>query len=187
MSRTAIRIATGSQRFQIARFESQGQNPLESLTWPYFQGQKKHGNGNVQAKVRANNSGQFEGTAHENAGFRGKQGQKVHPNFAPNITMEFHYHAFFFPDISIPQLTLEEGRARRIWGWGDLGGRCPSPHTIWRVGLRSRPPFTGVLRGPGLKVPPRSAFWAILGTCPGVPRRAFWHFFGLKKRPKMGS
>ena len=57
-------------------------------------GQKKHGNGNVQTKVRANNSGQFEGTAHENVGFRGKKGQKVHPNFAPNITMEFHYHAF---------------------------------------------------------------------------------------------
>ena len=27
----AIRIATGSQRFQIARFELQGQNPFESL------------------------------------------------------------------------------------------------------------------------------------------------------------
>ena len=56
---------------------------------------KKHGNGNVQANVRANNSGQFEGTAHENVGFRGKKGQEVHPNFAPNITAEFHYHAFF--------------------------------------------------------------------------------------------
>ena len=32
-------------------------------------GTKKHGNGNVQANVRANNSEQFEGTAHENAGF----------------------------------------------------------------------------------------------------------------------
>ena len=40
------------------------------------------------------NSGQFEGTAHENVGFRGKKGQKFHPNFAPNIAMEFHYHAF---------------------------------------------------------------------------------------------
>ena len=51
--------------------------------------QKSMGNGNVQAKVRANISGQFEGTAHKNVGFRGKKGQKVHPNFAPNITIFF--------------------------------------------------------------------------------------------------
>ena len=31
-------------------------------------------------------------------GFRGNKGQKVHPNFALSITMEFHYHALFFPD-----------------------------------------------------------------------------------------
>ena len=55
---------------------------------------KNIGNGNVQANVRANNSGQIEDTAHENVGFQGKKGQKVHLNFAPNITMEFHYHAF---------------------------------------------------------------------------------------------
>ena len=61
-------------------------------------GTKKNGNGNVQANVRANNSRQFEGTAHENVGFRGNKGQKVHPNFALNITMEFHYHAFCAPD-----------------------------------------------------------------------------------------
>ena len=39
--------------------------------------------------------GLFEGAAHENMGFRGKKGQKIHPNFAPNSTMEFNYHAFF--------------------------------------------------------------------------------------------
>ena len=32
-------------------------------------------------------------------GFEAKKGQKVHPNLAPNITMEFHYHVFFFPDM----------------------------------------------------------------------------------------
>ena len=37
--------------------------------------------------------------------------------------------------------------------------------------LRSRPPFTGVLLGPGPESAPRSAFWAILGTCLGVPQR----------------
>ena len=30
--------------------------------------------------------------------FRGKKGQKIHPNFALNITMEFHYHAFCAPE-----------------------------------------------------------------------------------------
>ena len=40
------------------------------------QGPKKHGNGNVQANVRANNSGQFEGTTHENVGFRQKKARK---------------------------------------------------------------------------------------------------------------
>ena len=67
---------------------------------------KRHGNGNVQANVRANNSRQFEGTAHENVGFRGKKGQKVHPNFAPNITMEFHYHAFCAPDLGFCRKVL---------------------------------------------------------------------------------
>ena len=33
-------------------------------------------------------------------GFEAKKGQKVHPNFAPNIIMEFHYHAFCAPDCS---------------------------------------------------------------------------------------
>ena len=61
------------------------------------QGPKKHGNGNVQANVRANTSGQFEGTAHENVGFRGNKGQKVHPNFAPNITMEISLPCFSLP------------------------------------------------------------------------------------------
>ena len=42
--------------------------------------------------------------------------------------------------------------------------------------LRSRPPFTGVLRGPGPESGPRSAFWAILGTCLGVLFEVFWAF-----------
>ena len=56
------------------------------------------------------------------------------------------------------------------------------------TGLRSRPPFTGVLLGPGPESAPRSAFWAILGTCLGVPQRVlfecFLAFFGPKKRQK---
>ena len=54
------------------------------------------------------------------------------------------------------------------------------------VALRSRPPFTGVLLGPGPESAPRSAFWAILGTCLGVPQRVlfecFFAFFGPKTR-----
>ena len=33
-------------------------------------------------------------------GFRGKKGQKVHPNLPPSITMEFHDHAFWAPDLT---------------------------------------------------------------------------------------
>ena len=81
---------------------------IQTLRWRLGNlGTKKHGNGNVQAKVRANNSGQFECTAHENLGFRGKKDQKVHPNFAPNITMQFHYHAFCAPELR-SRLTLSD-------------------------------------------------------------------------------
>ena len=52
-----------------------------------------------RANVPANNSGQFGGAANENVGLsRQKGGQKVHPNFAPNMTMRFHYHAFCAPE-----------------------------------------------------------------------------------------
>ena len=54
--------------------------------------------------------------------------------------------------------------------------------------LRSRPPFTGVLLGPGPESAPRSAFWAILGTCLGVPQRVlfecFLAFFGPENAKK---
>ena len=54
--------------------------------------------------------------------------------------------------------------------------------------LRSRPPFTGVLLGPGPESAPRSAFWAILGTCLGVPQRVLFEcslaFFRPEKRQK---
>ena len=39
-------------------------------------------------------------------GFEAKKGQKVHPNFAPNITMEFHYHAFCTADCSSAYLGV---------------------------------------------------------------------------------
>ena len=54
--------------------------------------------------------------------------------------------------------------------------------------MRSRPPFTGVLLGPGPESAFRSAFWAILGTCLGVPQRVlfecFLAFFGPKNTKK---
>ena len=49
----------------------------------------------LEFPVLGSNSEQFEGTAHEKVGFRGKKGQKVHPNFAPNITMLFSLPCFF--------------------------------------------------------------------------------------------
>ena len=50
--------------------------------------------------------------------------------------------------------------------------------------LRSRPPFTGVLLGPGPESAPRSAFWAILGTCLGVPQRVLFECFLAVLSPK---
>ena len=54
----------------------------------------------------------------------------------------------------------------------------------WPFGLRSRPPFTGVLLGPGPESAPRSAFWAILGTCLGVPQRVLFECFSAFLGPK---
>ena len=57
--------------------------------------------------------------------------------------------------------------------------------------LRSRPPFTGVLLGPRPESAPRSAFWAILGTCLGVPQRVlfecFLAIFGPKNAKKQSK
>ena len=57
----------------------------------------------------------------------------------------------------------------------------PSFSALW---LRSRPPFTGVLLGPGPESAPRSAFWAILGTCLGVPQRVLFECFLAFLGPK---
>ena len=70
-------------------------------------GTRKHGNGNVQAKVRANNSGQFEGTTHKIVGFRGKKGPESSPELRPE-----HYHTFFismlffFPEINRKHINI---------------------------------------------------------------------------------
>ena len=54
--------------------------------------------------------------------------------------------------------------------------------------LRSRPPFTGVLRGPGLKVPHGvlfEQFWAPASECPRECfLSVFWRFFGPKNAKK---
>ena len=56
------------------------------------------------------------------------------------------------------------------------------------VVLRSRPPFTGVLRAPGRKVPPGvlfERFWAPGSECPKECfLSAFWHFWGSKSAKK---
>ena len=53
----------------------------------------------VQVNVRTNTSEQFEATTRENVGARGKKGQKIHPNFATNIAVEFHCHTFCAPNM----------------------------------------------------------------------------------------
>ena len=58
------------------------------------------------------------------------------------------------------------------------------PKALCLVALRSRPPFTGVLLGPGPESAPRSAFWAILGTCLGVPQRVLFECFLAFLGPK---
>ena len=63
-----------------------------------FQEVQKNGNGKIQTNIRTNKSEQFEAATHENVGFRGKKGEKVHPNFATNIAMGFHCHTFCAPD-----------------------------------------------------------------------------------------
>ena len=65
--------------------------------------QKRLGMGKVQTNIRTNNSEQFEGAPHENVGFRGKKGQKVHPNFATNIAMEFSLPYFLRPQVETMQ------------------------------------------------------------------------------------
>ena len=55
-------------------------------------------------------------------------------------------------------------------------------------GLRSRPPFTGVVRGPGRKVPHGvllECFWAPGSGCPKeCLSSAFWHVWGSKSSKK---
>ena len=53
---------------------------------------------------------------------------------------------------------------------------CYAQTRNFALALRSLPPFTGVPRGPGLKVP-HSAFGVILGTCLGVPQRVLFEWF----------
>ena len=60
--------------------------------------------------------------------------------------------------------------------------------TLQTLRLRSRPPFTGVLRGPGLKVPHGvlfEQFWAPASECPKECfLSAFWPVFWALKVPK---
>ena len=57
--------------------------------------------------------GTTDGTMHENMGFRGKKGQKIHPNFDTNIAMEFHCHTFCAPDFK--QVVSEDSFQKGVW------------------------------------------------------------------------
>ena len=64
---------------------------------PCFQERKQTWNGESSTNILTNKSEQFEAT-HENVGFPGKKGQKVHRIFATNIAMEFDCRTFCAPD-----------------------------------------------------------------------------------------
>ena len=50
--------------------------------------------------------------------------------------------------------------------------------------LRSQPPFTGVLKGPGRKVPPRSAFLSVFGhLVPSAQKHSKKHSGGALSGP----
>ena len=57
----------------------------------------------------------LEGTAQKNVGFRGKKGQKVHPNFAPNITILFSLPCFFLSLIFTCADQEKSENMPRVW------------------------------------------------------------------------
>ena len=80
----------------------------------------------------------------------------------------------------------QTGLCKFGWVWSSLKElRENILGKLIRQYLRSRPPFTGVLLGPGPESGPRSAFfWAILGTCLGVPQRVLFECFLAFLGPK---
>ena len=108
-----------------------------------------------QAKVRANNSGHFEGTAHKNVGFRGKRARKFTRTSPRTLPLFLHYHAFWFPEInseiisfrfaltsvSMVKRTVFLVRLLKVWGWG------PFPFSKCTMALSSVAFLLG--KGPG--------------------------------------
>ena len=96
----------------------------------------------VETNIRTNHSELFEGTTHDNLGFRGRKGQKVQPNFATNIAMEFLLPYLLHPRVVLGDLT----RWHELWQWG-----LASPNSCQRVtgkrlsaGCPARSPSTTV-------------------------------------------
>ena len=116
------------------KFVSQSSTPNSGSGGAYqkIRDQKKHGNGTVQANVRTNNSGHFEGTAHEMWGFEASP--ELCPEHYHKISLPCFLHPSeknpqqkHFPDplcVDSPFLNLVEPT---LIGWSRMSGRrmCP--------------------------------------------------------------
>ena len=112
-------------------------------------------------------------TAHENVGFRGKKGQKVHPNFAPNITMEFSLPCFLRPRCfpRIHDLGTPLPATGFIWAtlWAAFSflilpacSTAKEKEATWDLSLRTCPPGRKSVWASGPKIgkeSPRNGFW----------------------------
>ena len=81
-----------------------------------------------------------------NMGFQDKKGQKVHPNFATNIAMESHCHAFFAPDLFESPWKLDTRYIETLSGWISLRilSFCPDPCTQMPKGRKACPYHKGL-------------------------------------------
>ena len=101
--RCGTRLAHSAQRPQIAfstllkYFWAFWYRHLYQASGVAIRDQKRLGMAKVQMNISTVDSEQFEGHHAWNMGFRGRTGQKVHPNFVTNVAMEFHCHAFLRP------------------------------------------------------------------------------------------
>ena len=105
----------------------------------------------------------------------------VSESFRPNFAIRDYVHRKIVEKYRLLSLfVLMPCHIHRL----EVRGQSATPTANGQLDLRSRPPFTGVLLGPGPESAPRSAFWAILGTCLGVPQRVLFECFLAFLGPK---
>ena len=101
----------------------------------------------------------------------GRKGSKL----LPAISCDFLRFPAVFCSFLRLQTTYRADQGPNLQKSAKIFDKLPFlPFSLSHLALRSQPPFTGVLLGPGPESAPRSAFWAILGTCLGVPQRVLF-------------